>query len=86
MKDQTKLNEISHAEGQSLLNVGLGVTEKMIDDYIEFAKKASYLQHPDVPYYGTVNGDSTEKWERRLVRTALEHVLTHNGERHGNLR
>lgn len=66
------------AEGQSRLNAGLCVTNEMIDRFLMFTKKASYLNHPNVPYYGTVNGDSEEKWTRRYIAEALKVALTHN--------
>lgn len=52
------------------------VTEEMVDALVAFSNKAGYLHHPDVPYHGTVNGDSEEQWRRRLARASLEHVLT----------
>lgn len=33
---------------------------------MEFYGKTTYLSHPDVPYFGTENGDTREKWEIRL--------------------
>lgn len=48
------------------------VLKVQIDAVIAFNKKASYLSHPDVPYRGTVNGDSEEKWQRRYIKAMLE--------------
>ena len=55
--------------------------DAMIDAYMEFAKKTTYLQHPDVPYHGTNNGDSVESWKRRLVKAALEHAIRARGNK-----
>ena len=52
------------------------VTEKMVDAFIDFADKTTYLSHPSVPYHGTENGDSEGAWRRRVVKAALTAALT----------
>jgi hypothetical protein len=51
-------------------------TDAMVDAWITFASRATYLHHPEVtPYEGTANGDSPEAWHRRYVKAAIAKVL-----------
>ena len=57
------------------------VTDEMVDAYLDFVAKISYLRHPDVPYHGTTKGDSAEKWERRVAKAALvASIIKHRSE------
>lgn len=47
------------------------ITDAEIEEYLSFIEKASYLSHPDVPYLGTANNDTPEKWRRRLAKAAI---------------
>jgi hypothetical protein len=47
------------------------VTDEMINEYLTFMGKASYLSHPDVTYQGTVNHDSPEKWRLRFSKAVF---------------
>ncbi len=38
----------------------------------EFLEQAGYLSHPQVPYLGTVKGDSQEAWTIRLYEAAVQ--------------
>jgi hypothetical protein len=69
------LNEKKENVGLSDSNAGLCVTDEMIDSYIAFVEKTTYLHHPDVPYMGTENGDSTEAWIRRYSKAAIMAAL-----------
>lgn len=51
------------------------VTDKMVETLLEFLGKGSYLSHPEVPYFGTINGDSEKEWITRVYKKALEKVL-----------
>ena len=51
------------------------VTDEMVEAYLAFADQGSYLNHPDVPYFGTAYGDSEEKWKRRLIKAVLVAVM-----------
>ena len=51
------------------------VTDEMVEAYLAFADQGSYLNHPDVPYFGTAYGDSEEKWKRRLIKAVLVAVI-----------
>lgn len=59
------LVEVSHLEP----------TDDMVDAYMAFMQQAAHLHHPQVPYYGTTNGDSEEQWSRRLIKAALDAAL-----------
>jgi hypothetical protein len=56
------------------------VTDEMVDRFFAFVEKASYLSHPEVPYLGTKNGDSEEKWMRRYCKASLIAALTPNAK------
>ena len=76
MNNQVKTEQPNEAHiSPSELNDGFGVTDKMVDKFLNFADQSSYLHHPDVPYYGTANGDSEEQWWRRYTKAALEAAL-----------
>jgi hypothetical protein len=54
----------------------LAATDAMVDAWLKFSSKATYLQHPKVtPYEGIVNGDSPEAWFRRYLKAAINEVL-----------
>jgi hypothetical protein len=59
-------------------NATLGVTDEMVERFLNFAEPASYLSHPEVPYHGTANGDSEDQWMRRYTEAALKAALTPN--------
>jgi hypothetical protein len=80
MNIEHKQDVTKDAEGQSRLNDGLGVTDEMVERFLNFVEPASYLSHPDVPYHGTANGDSEEQWMRRYTKAALKAALTPNVE------
>ena len=50
-------------------------TDAMIEAYLAFTARASHLSHPDVPYAGTINGDSEEKWRRRFAAAAIRAAI-----------
>lgn len=62
---------------------GHQVTDQMVEAFLAFSDKTTHLHHPDVPYYGTVNGDSEESWRRRVVKAALTAALMPNGKVRG---
>ena len=45
----------------------------------EFLKQASYLKHPQVAYFGTIEGDSEEAWELRLYEAAIAAINAKGG-------
>jgi hypothetical protein len=64
-----------YASAQSRVHAGLSVTDEMVERFLNFVEPASYLSHPDVPYYGIINGDSEGQWMRRYAKAALNAAL-----------
>lgn len=84
MNDQVKTEQPNEVHiSPSVLNDGFGVTDEMVDKFLNFAARSSFLQHPEVPYHGTANGDSKEQWLRRYTKAALEAALSPNVEFRG---
>jgi hypothetical protein len=74
--DLMQSDEASGSDGTATVGAGrLPVTEAMIDAYLAFTERAAYLNHPEVPYHGTANGDSEELWTRRMAAAAIRAAL-----------
>lgn len=56
-------------------SVPCDVPVAMVDAYMAFTARAAYLHHPEVPYHGTVNGDSEGQWKRRFAEAAIRAAL-----------
>lgn len=52
------------------------VTQEVVTASNAFSDQVTYLQHPDVPYHGTINGDSPQQWNLRLTKTWITAVLS----------
>jgi hypothetical protein len=55
--------------------VPIELTPEMLEAIRKFNSKIAYLHHPDVPYEGTENGDSEEKWGSRLLAASYQAML-----------
>lgn len=51
------------------------LTEVAVKAYTQFAAKASYLRHPEVPYMGTAKGDHPDRWKERFDKAAMRSVV-----------
>ena len=69
---------LTNAKGEELpMQVApTNFTATMQDAQVDFDRKTTYLSHPDVPYHGTDNYDSAEKWANRLFKARYKALLS----------
>lgn len=60
-------------EGMAL--VPIEPSPDMIAAMDAFNNRKQYLSHPEVPYHGTVNGDSMDAWETRCATQLWQNML-----------